>query len=128
MLGHGGHAAADFAVSVLPRMIADGLINSSRSVEDVSRVLYESIRVLDKQIQDGVTGLFANDVDVLVKLPEDAIDDIVKANHDKLLLGMTGTTALIALVDEKKENLWIANLGDCQAGACWIECIFVVAR
>jgi pyruvate dehydrogenase phosphatase len=125
VLGHGGHAAADFAVSALPGMISDGLITSSRSVDDVSRVLYESICALDKEIQDGVTGLFANDVDALAKLSEGAVDDIVRANYEKLLLGMTGTTALIALVDEKKENLWIANLGDCQAGAC-VECIVAI--
>ena len=101
-------------------MIADGIANSSRSVDSISRVLSDSIRTLDKEIQDGVTGLFANDVDALAKLSEDAVDDIVRENHEKLLLGMTGTTALIALVDKKKENLWIANLGDCQAGVCLI--------
>jgi len=124
MLGHGGHAAADFAVSMLPKMIADRLTNSSRSTDDISRVLSESIRALDKEIEDGVTGLFANDVDALARLPQGAIDDTVRRNHEKILLGMTGTTALVALIDEKTENLWIANLGDCQAGMCLIGYMF----
>lgn len=29
---------------------------------------------------------------------------------------MGGTTALITLTDPRRENLWVANLGDCQAG------------
>jgi len=124
MLGHGGHAAADFAVSMLPKMIADRLTNSSRSADEISRVLSDSIRALDKEIEDGVTGLFSNDVDALARLPQGAIDDIVRRNHEKLLLGMTGTTSLVALVDEKKGNVWIANLGDCQAGVCLIGCMF----
>ena len=124
MLGHGGHAAADFAVSMLPKMIADRLTNSSRSAEDISRVLSDSIRALDKEIEDGITGLFANDVDALARLPQSAIDDIVRRNHEKLLLGMSGTTSLVAFVDEKKENLWIANVGDCQAGVYLIGCMF----
>lgn len=29
---------------------------------------------------------------------------------------MHGTTALIALLDPSRQNLWVASLGDCQAG------------
>ena len=38
------------------------------------------------------------------------------ANYKKARLCMYGTTALVALVDPDHENLWLANLGDCQAG------------
>ena len=36
-------------------------------------------------------------------------------NYKKARLCMYGTTALVALVDPEQENLWLANLGDCQA-------------
>lgn len=39
------------------------------------------------------------------------------ANWRKARLCMYGTTALVALVDPDHINLWVANLGDCQAGA-----------
>lgn len=38
------------------------------------------------------------------------------ANWKKARLCMYGTTALVALVDPDHTNLWVANLGDCQAG------------
>ncbi|KAJ6606203.1 phosphatase 2C-like domain-containing protein [Mycena vulgaris] len=36
-------------------------------------------------------------------------------NYKKARLCMYGTTALVALTDPQHENLWVANLGDCQA-------------
>ncbi|KAF7323311.1 Hexose transport-related protein [Mycena chlorophos] len=36
-------------------------------------------------------------------------------NYRKARLCMYGTTALVALTDPDHENLWVANLGDCQA-------------
>jgi len=36
-------------------------------------------------------------------------------NHTLVTRIMRGTTALITLVDPQRENLWVANLGDCQA-------------
>jgi pyruvate dehydrogenase phosphatase len=52
----------------------------------------------------------------LSRRSEEDVDEIVSKNHDVLLKGMRGTTALVALVDASKENLWIANVGDCVAG------------
>lgn len=50
------------------------------------------------------------------------IQDIIN-DHDrggenfyKARLCMYGTTALVALIDPGRENLWVANLGDSQAG------------
>lgn len=38
---------------------------------------------------------------------------------------MYGSTALVALVDDTHENLWVANVGDCQASA-FLFLIFLV--
>jgi hypothetical protein len=38
-----------------------------------------------------------------------------ESNHAIVTRIMRGTTALIALLDPARENLWVANLGDCQA-------------
>jgi pyruvate dehydrogenase phosphatase len=38
------------------------------------------------------------------------------ANYKRARLCLYGTTALVALVDPAHENLWVANLGDCEAG------------
>lgn len=97
-------------------MIADALTASARSVDDLSEALRDAIYEVDQLIQDGITNLFPGGPEGLAKMSDDEVNAIVAVNHDKLLLAMRGTTALIALVDEKKENLWIANLGDCLAG------------
>lgn len=97
-------------------MISDALSVSPRTADGISQALGNTIRVFDQCIQDGVTDLFPGGVEGLEKMTDEEVNAIVPKNRDKLLLGMRGTTALIALVDERKENLWIANLGDCLAG------------
>lgn len=54
-------------------------------------------------------------------MPQSMIQAIINRNADpqflkKARLCMYGTTALIALVDPDHQNLWVANVGDCQAG------------
>lgn len=62
-------------------------------------------------------------LDALADLDDDAVRAIVNDREDgmqayaKVRLCMYGTTALVVLVDGRGENLWVANLGDCQAGA-----------
>lgn len=115
-IGHGGHETADLAVATLPQLLSDAIASSSRSVEAISKALGDAIRALDERINDGIRDLFPRDPEAFATLSDAEVDEIVRKNHDKLLLGMTGSTALITLVDEAKENLWVANLGDCEAG------------
>ncbi|KAF8305656.1 protein serine/threonine phosphatase 2C [Clavulina sp. PMI_390] len=114
--GHGGHEVADLAVSTLPNMLSEALTtlfsNGTPSPDQVSSTLAETILSLDNQIIKGVTSLFPGGINSTSALD---VDKIVSENHEKILLGMRGTTVLIALVDEAKENLWVANLGDCVA-------------
>lgn len=54
-------------------------------------------------------------------MPQSTIQAIISRNADPQLLKkarlcMYGTTALVALVDPDHQNLWVANVGDCQAG------------
>jgi len=57
----------------------------------------------------------------LTELPTDEIKRLINdhssggENYAKVIRSICGTTALIGLVDPDKENLWVANLGDCQA-------------
>jgi pyruvate dehydrogenase phosphatase len=50
-------------------------------------------------------------------------------NSARVARGMQGTTALVALLDPTRTNLWVASLGDCQAGkflSAALLCISVV--
>jgi pyruvate dehydrogenase phosphatase len=58
------------------------------------------------------------------ELSEDQIDIIVNdpVNNRKVLRGLRGSTVLVSLLDPLRKNLWVASLGDCQAGSDRISC------
>jgi pyruvate dehydrogenase phosphatase len=76
----------------------------------------------DEAIANDVLDLFPGGIESLSTLSNEYIQLVVNdfhhggANYKKARLCMYGTTALVALVDPEHENLWLANLGDCQAG------------
>lgn len=76
----------------------------------------------DEAIAGDVLDLFPGGLESLASLSDEhirrKINDITSGgvNYKKARLCMYGTTALVALVDPEHENLWLANLGDCQAG------------
>lgn len=76
----------------------------------------------DEAIAGDVLDLFPGGIESLSTYSDEQIkrkiNDIYTGgeNYKKARLCMYGTTALVALVDPDHENLWLANLGDCQAG------------
>jgi pyruvate dehydrogenase phosphatase len=89
-------------------------------VDVVADVLRRSIRSFDEAIAQDVLDLFPGGLDGLWRLPNDYVCRVINdggENFKKTKLCMYGTTALVALVDPTRENLWTANLGDCQGGA-----------
>lgn len=76
----------------------------------------------DDAIAADVLDLFPGGLDSLSDISDKqiqaTINDLHRGgdNYKKARLCMYGTTALVALVDPDHENLWLANLGDCQAG------------
>ncbi len=79
-----------------------------------------SIVAFDNAIAGDVLDLFGG-VEGLANYTDAQIRQIINDQHKggstyrKARLNMYGTTALIALIDPSHQNLWIANLGDCQA-------------
>lgn len=67
-----------------------------------------------------VKQLFPDEVS-LASLTDEQIKSTINGpsnpNNLAILRCMRGTTALVSLIDPKKENLWVASLGDSQAGA-----------
>ena len=76
----------------------------------------------DDAIAHDVLDLFGGSIEKLEEYTDAEIRDVINdqhlggANWRKVRLCMYGTTALVALVDPAHKDLWIANLGDCQAG------------
>lgn len=81
-----------------------------------------AIRSFDEAIANDILELFPGGLEAVKSMSDEDIqailDDEVRGpkNFEKARLCMYGTTALVALVDPDHENLWLANLGDCQAG------------
>ena len=82
----------------------------------ISELLSQSMTSFDQTIAGDVLDLFLSNY--FDKQIERNINDIHTSgvNYKKARLCIYGTTALVALIDPDHENLWLANLGDCQAG------------
>lgn len=80
-----------------------------------------AIRAFDDAIANDVLELFPGGLSSLSRLSDlqiqEVLDDQLSGgqNYTKARLCLYGTTALVALVDPDHRNLWLANLGDCQA-------------
>lgn len=94
------------SLSLTPPLIAD--------------LFSRSIVAFDDAIANDVLDLFGG-LEGLDNFSDTEIRNIINDQHDgganwkKARLCMYGTTALVALVDPDHQNLWVANLGDCQA-------------
>ncbi|EJD00916.1 protein serine/threonine phosphatase 2C [Fomitiporia mediterranea MF3/22] len=133
--GHLGETTVEHVAHHLPVIVQEFL---ERAVRDqgptclknptiVSTLLKRAFSSFDRDIANDVLKLFPGGVASLDRLSDDYIRSVINdygnglTNYKKVQLNMYGTTALLALVDPRQENLWIANLGDCQAGELLTE-------
>jgi pyruvate dehydrogenase phosphatase len=126
LLGHLGEDTVDHTAYHLP-IIIEELLNSASSTrngqkldpEEIANILRRSISSFDEAIVKDVLDLIPGGIEGLSKLSNEHISNVINdggENYKKTKLCMYGTTVLVALVDPARENLWIANLGDCQGG------------
>ncbi len=124
--GHAGEETADYAVEMLPSMMKQhiqGFLDNHKdySSASISDVVVNAISSLDNAIAHDLLEIFP-DPQALDGLSDAAIKDIINdsdrggQNINKVLHCMRGTTVLVSLVDPTKTHLWVASLGDCQAG------------
>lgn len=91
------------------------------AAEIISACFTKAITAFDDAIAHDVLDLFGGSVDKLDDYTDSQIREIINDQHkgavnwQKARLCMYGTTALVALVDPENQNLWVANLGDCEA-------------
>jgi pyruvate dehydrogenase phosphatase len=117
----------DHVLKHLPTIVAeflqDAFDNERSRLSDpafISDCFSRSIMAFDKAIAADILDLFGG-VEGLSNYTDAQIRQIINDQHNggtnyrKARLNLYGTTALVALVDPDHENLWVANLGDCQA-------------
>ncbi|RDB19349.1 [Pyruvate dehydrogenase [acetyl-transferring]]-phosphatase 1, mitochondrial [Hypsizygus marmoreus] len=125
--GHLGDVTVEHVAYHLPIIIRDFLRNAVANdpscfstPAQIADLFSRSIVAFDDAIANDVLELFGG-VDGLENYTDAEIRNIVNdqhaggANWKKARLCMYGTTALVALIDPDHQNLWVANLGDCQA-------------
>ncbi|KAL5527112.1 hypothetical protein ACEPAG_5903 [Sanghuangporus baumii] len=127
--GHLGEATVEHVAHHLPVIVQEFLAEavSNRGpacLKDptvVSATLKRAFISFDRDIANDVLELFPGGIASLERLSDDYIRSVINdysnglQNYKKVQLNMYGTTVLLAVVDPLQENLWIANLGDCQA-------------
>ena len=112
----------------LPIIVRDFLRDANEAThtgnytpESISDLFTKAITAFDDAIAHDVLDLFGGSVDNLNKYTDNKIRQTINDQHEggtnwrKARLCMYGTTALVALVDPDHRDLWVANLGDCQA-------------
>ena len=124
LLGHVGHATVDHASRSLPVMIRRSLESYLRArrgsfvPDEISNILADAIVQCDNAITNGFVGLFPGGASAMRSMSDEQIQRVLRnpATHTAAMRCLHGSTALLTLTDPGSEHLWIANLGDCQAG------------
>ena len=128
--GHAGHATVDHAFRTLPSMIKQALESLLRSFRGhglsagISGMLSDCIARFDHSITTDFTRIFPGGPAALQGMSSTQIrhlfQDRMSGPGSQDLTAVTrclqGSTAIVTLTDPSKHNLWIANLGDSQAG------------
>jgi pyruvate dehydrogenase phosphatase len=126
--GHLGDVTVEHVAHHLPIIVRDFLREANEAThagnytpESISDLFTKAIMAFDDAIAHDVLDLFGGSVDKLDNYTDAEIREIMNDQHEgganwsKARLCMYGTTALVALVDPDNNDLWVANLGDCQA-------------
>ena len=125
--GHLGDLTVEHTAYHLPIIVKELLSRSPperlQDPAEVSRILSESTTSFDRAIAGDILKIFPGGIEALQNMSQSTVQAIINRNADPQLLKnarlcMYGTTALVALVDPDHQNLWVANVGDCQAGWC----------
>jgi pyruvate dehydrogenase phosphatase len=138
--GHLGDVTVEHVAHHLPIIVRDFLREANEAThagnytpESISDLFTKAILAFDDAIAHDVLDLFGGSVDNLVNYTDAEIQDTINDQHEggenwrKARLCMYGTTALVALVDPDHKDLWVANLGDCQASefSRILTCVFL---
>lgn len=125
--GHAGHDTVDYTIERLPSLLKDSLASTlasspSATVQEISDVLSTSISRFDQSLVDDLLSIFPGGESRIAEMRDEEISALIndkeRGGRNAAILArcMRGSTALVALVDPRAENLYVASLGDCMAG------------
>lgn len=114
-------------MQTLPSLVKDSLRSildhrlENLSPDTISQLLSDAFVHLDDSIRSDFLETIQGDAEHLDKITVAETQEILNGGTNgwnrKLATRCTqGATAILALTNPEKNGLWIANLGDCQAG------------
>ena len=117
------HIAANLPAQ-LQSALASLLVASERRIDPdaVSNLLSRAVTSYDDSLTKDLYDIFPGGLEELRKLSDDEIKAVIHdgaangPNHAKVARCMQGSTVLVSLIDPNRDNIWVASLGDCQAG------------
>lgn len=97
------------------------LVGGSASPDTIIALLYDSIVETDSMITREFLSMFPKSRDAFAQLTDKEIEVILEhdettSNSLNTLRCLSGSTALLTLLNPPRTQLWVANLGDCRAG------------
>lgn len=93
--------------------------NPKNTPNAIGDALSNAVQVFDKSLEDDFKAVLPEHFENLSDEElQAAINDQASGGrvYTKVVRCMRGACSVIAIIDPAKENLWIVNLGDCEAG------------
>lgn len=123
-VGHSGHEASEYTVQSLPSVIRshlEGVLASDPNATPtvIGDSLSKAIQVFDKSFEDDLKAVLPENFEGLSDEElQVVINDQATGGHvyTKVVRCMRGACSAVTVIDPAKENLWVVNLGDCEAG------------
>ena len=126
--GHAGSETVKHVAANLPSQLQSALINLLVESEwkidppSISKLLSKVIISYDDSLTKDLYDLFPGGIEELNEISDDEVKAVIcdsatgGLNHVKVARCMQGSTVLVSLIDPHRDNIWVASLGDCQAG------------
>lgn len=123
-VGHSGHEASEHTVQSLPPLVRSHLESvltndSNATPSAIGESFAKAVQIFDRSFEDDLKAVIPENFETLsdrelqVLINDQATGGRV---YTKVIRCMRGACSAIAVIDPAKENLWIVNLGDCEAG------------
>ena len=122
--GHSGHETSEYTAQSLPSVMRSHLesvlTNDPNATPNaIGDAFSKAIQDFDKSLENDLKAVLPerfeslSDEELQVAINDQATGGRV---YTRVIRCMRGACSLVVVIDPAKENMWIVNLGDCEAG------------
>ncbi|KAF9652785.1 protein serine/threonine phosphatase 2C [Thelephora ganbajun] len=121
--GHSGHETSEYTAKSLPPVVKSHLErvltgDPNAGPNAIGHAFSKAIQVFDKSFEDNLKAVIPENFE---SLSDEELQAVINDQatggrvYTKVMKCMRGACSVITVIDPAKENLWIVNLGDCEA-------------